>query len=253
MRLAAIALALVMFVIPASAQDKPKDLKTKVNDSVGLLYTQDVEGGMHFTCTATAYKQIDGGYRFVSASHCVEGEANDEQQQIKFFITADKSTEKKFIAANLVLAGNKTDGDDFSIFEVKTTDKFEVTPLGDETKLQPGDRVIDISSPLGLGKQYFEGYVSAPKLDRPAIDAGDTKWNNAMLVEIGGGPGSSGSAIVSTDQAAIVGFLVGSFSDGEVGFICVPVSKFKTFEAKVDAKTYKKKEKKNFLFSLFGG
>jgi hypothetical protein len=59
-----------------------------------------------------------------------------------------------------------------------------------------------------------------------------------MLVVIGGGPGSSGSSVVSEDQKAIVGFLVGSFNAGQMGMICVPVDDFKTFETKVDAGTY---------------
>lgn len=242
----------LMFAQAAYGQQPNKPLKEKVYDSVALLYTQDESGGMHAACTATAYRKIDGGYRFASAAHCVKGDDDDDQKQEKFFLTSDKKNEKNFISANLIEAGDKNAGDDFSIFEVKTAEVFEVTPLGDDSKLISGERVVDVAAPLGLGKQYFEGYVSAPKLDRPAIDADEVKWQNVMLVEIGGGPGSSGSAIVDVQQEAIVGFLVGHFNNAEVGFIVVPVSQFKAFEAKVDAKTYKKKPTKKFIFSLFG-
>ena len=88
------------------------------------------------------------------------------------------------------------------------------------------------TSRMGLGKQLFVGYVSLPKLDRPPVDAGLVKWTDLMLIQIGGGPGSSGSAIISVDQQAIVGFLVGVFPETQMptvvmptGKLCVPVSK----------------------------
>jgi hypothetical protein len=63
-----------------------------------------------------------------------------------------------------------------------------------------------------------------------------------MLVEIGAAGGSSGSAIVSEDQHAIVGFLVGT-TNTTIGAVCIPVSKFKTFEAAVKAGKYHKSKK----------
>jgi S1-C subfamily serine protease len=142
-------------------------------------------------------------------------------------------------------------GDDFSIFEVTTTETFDVIPLGTDVTVI-GTTVLNVASPLGLGKQYFEGYVSATRIDRPALDAGEVKWSNVLLVQIGSGPGSSGSAIVAEDQKAIVGFLVGGFR-ANIGAICVPVSQFKAFEAKVDAGSYKRKPRFDFLKGLFGG
>ena len=114
--------------------------------------------------------------------------------------------------------------------------------MGDSSVIQSGDRIINIAAPYGLGKQYFEGYISKVHLDRPPIDTGDVQWTDIMLVEIGSGPGSSGSAIVSDDQHAIIGFLVGGTSS-TIGAICVPVNRFKIFEASVDAGTYKKSKK----------
>jgi hypothetical protein len=63
-----------------------------------------------------------------------------------------------------------------------------------------------------------------------------------MLVEIGSAGGSSGSAIVSENQHAIVGFLVGG-TNSTIGAIIIPVSRFKTFEAAVKAGKYHKTKK----------
>lgn len=222
-----------------------------IYNATALLYTQDEAGGMHMDCTATAYRKTATGYRFVSATHCVQGSTDDENAETHFFLTSD-SAEKTFIPAKLVRAGNRSTGDDFSIFEVVTSQTFETIPLGDSTTLVAGSHVVNVASPLGLGKQYFEGYISAPKIDRPAIDAGEVKWHNVMLVHIGGGPGSSGSSIISEDQHAIVGFLVGGFG-ADIGKIIVPVSTFIAFEKQVDAGTYKRRNSMEILRGFFGG
>lgn len=250
--LAAIAF-LCLFLSPVVAQQvaPTPSFESTVYQSVTLLYAQELTGGMRMLCTATAYRKIAGGYRFATASHCVEGQSEEQEQQTHFYVTADPTGAKTFIPAKLIKAGNKDSGDDFSIFEVSTTVDFPVIPLGDETKLAAGDAVIDVASPLGLGKQLFVGYISSPKVDRPVLDAGLVKWADVMLVMIGSGPGSSGSAIISKDQHAIVGFLVGGF-DANIGAIVVPVSRFKAFEAAVDKGSYKRTPRFEFLRGLFG-
>ena len=249
----AFVLFLCLLVMPGVAQQvaTTQSLESTVYQAVTLLYEQDNSGGMHMLCTATAYRKITAGYRFATASHCVSGESEEEEQSIHFYITADPKGAKTFIPAKLLKAGNKDSGDDFSIFEVSTDVLFPVIPLGDDTKVAAGNAVVNVASPLGLGKQFFLGYVSCPKVDRPVLDAGAVKWADIMLVMIGSGPGSSGSAIVSKDQRAIVGFLVGGF-DANIGAIVVPVSRFKAFEEKVDKGTYKRTPRFEFLRGLFG-
>ena len=252
--LAVVSLLVISLAAPSRAQrvsSEEQKLAASVSDSVVLLYTQDESGGMRMTCTATAYKKTLTGYRFVSAAHCVSGDTDDEQKQIKFFVTSDKQNLKSFIEVSLVEAGDKQTGDDFSIFEAKTDVVFPITPLGDSSLLKSGDSVLDVASPLGLGKQLFVGYISLSHVDRPKLDAGEVQWTDVMLVNIGSGPGSSGSAIVSDDQKAIVGFLVGNFNGATVGAICIPVSKFIAFETKVDAGKYVKTKPRDKHFFLF--
>jgi hypothetical protein len=224
-----------------SAPQAHKEFVQQVYSSVVLLYGQDGSGGMKMTCTATAYERLadKSGYRFVSAAHCVSGKTDKEQKAQKYYITTDNAGEKIFLNAVLIEAGDKSVGDDFSIFEVKTNREFSVIPLGNSEFLVVGDKVINVASPYGLGKQYFEGYVSNTKLDRPPIDAGKVQWTDVMLIEVGSAGGSSGSAIISEDQRAIVGFLVGG-TQSTIGAICIPVNRFKDFEKAVKVGTYKK-------------
>lgn len=252
-KLFAFFLLLFLSVLPVRAETRAQYIQ-RVYNSVVLLYSQTESGGMNMHCTATAYRTLEEvdqakkispvrhGYRFASASHCVEGDTDDEQKAQKYFITVDSTGPKTFIPATLVMAGNKNIGDDFSIFDVETDIKVDVIPLGDSSKAFIGESVIDVAGPLGLGKQFFQGYISETLIDRPPIDAGDVKWRNVMLVAIGGGGGSSGSAIVSDEQKAIIGFLVGHESSN-IGFLCLPVSKFIEFENAVNKGTYKKIEK----------
>jgi hypothetical protein len=242
-------LVLSFLYIPiAYAQSVSKPEIDHLYNSVALLYTQDQAGDMRMTCSVTAFAEKADAhsgitYRFVSAAHCVEGD-NDKQQKLqKFYISADTKGTKAYFPAQLIQTGDKALGDDFSLFEVTTAEKFEIMPLGDSSILKMGDVVIDVSGALGMGKQFFQGYVSEVHLDRPPLNAGSVQWTDVMLIQIGGGPGSSGSAIVSTDQKAIVGFLVGSDGEGDIGKICVPVAKFIEFVKAVDAGTYKKTKK----------
>lgn len=244
----------VVVDVPVPANETHVEYVQRVYSAVTLLYSQDEEGGMHMHCTATAYRKYTTGYRFVTAAHCIHGDTDDEQSETKYFITSDSDGEKTYIPAQLVKASSKTSGEDFAIFSVSTEKKFSIVPLGDNSLISIGATVTDVASPLGLGKQLFQGYVSNVKLDRPKLDADVIKWSDVMLVMIGSAPGSSGSAIVSDDQKAIIGLLVGGFNGENIGAIVVPVNKFKAFEQQVDAGTYRKSPPPiNFFQKLFGG
>lgn len=246
---------LVLFMllgVSAFAQTAAEDhiqFVQHIYKAVVLLYSQTSNGGMTMLCTATSYRKIVDPkapnaamqtYRFVSAAHCVEGRTDAEQKATKYFLTADDTGTKAFIPATLIEAGDKTTGDDFSIFEVNTDHIFDVVPLGDNTKLSLGDPVLNVASPEGLGKLFFQGYISALDIDRPPLDAEVVTWKHILLADINVGPGSSGSALISENQHAIVGFVVGSFFSVNVGAIVLPVSEFKTFESLVDSGKYKK-------------
>jgi len=214
------------------------DFVKSVYASVVLLYEQTDSGSMKMECTATAYRKTEKGYRFISASHCVEGDTAEERKQAKYFVSADEKGTKTFLPARLIESGDKKRGDDFAIFEVEMEKGVSVIPLGDDSRLVPGDEIINVASPMGLGKQFFKGYITALHVDRPPLDANEVTWHDVMLVNMGIGPGSSGSAVISEDQHAIIGFAVGNFS-ANIGAIVLPVSAFKEFEKQVDAGKYK--------------
>jgi S1-C subfamily serine protease len=215
-----------------------QDLAKHVYASTALLYRQTESGGMDMTCTATAFEKTDNGYLFATASHCV-GESDSVHERVevtktRFYLTFDEKDDKKFYPAKLVMAGYQPKGDDFSIFSVETDDAITITPLGDEHKDEAGLEVVNVASPNGLGKQIFHGFISSLYVDRPVVE-NDINWQGVMLLQIQSGPGSSGSAIVSVKQEAIIGFLVGHFQENT---FVMPVSRFNAWRKSVEDGTY---------------
>jgi len=233
-------LVLAMCAIPAGAQKSDNDYVNSVfYPATALLYSQTAEGGMQMRCTATAIEKTGDGYIFVTAAHC--GAVDDTQSKTVspdktfFYITPDESGDKSFMRAEPVGAGYRHKGDDFMLFAVKTDKPFPIVALGNDPKAL--EAVVNIASPLGLGKQVFLGNISKPVLDRSVVE-GDINWTNAVTVQLfGTDGGSSGSALVCLDQRAICAFVVGSV--GGTTIVAMPVSRLKAVIAGIKDGTYK--------------
>jgi len=218
-----------------------------------LLYSQGEDGSMRMRCTATAIDTIDGGYVFVTAAHCGAeddtGHKTVSPEKTFFYITSDQNSDKTFLKAEPVGAGYRHRGDDFMLFEVKTEQKFPLVKLGNDPKaLEP---VVNIASPLGLGKQVFLGTISSPILDRPLVED-DINWTNAITVQLfGTDGGSSGSALVCLDQKAICAFVVGSVHGTTM--IAMPVSRLKALIAGLKDGSYKYWQKDPYAHDAASG
>jgi hypothetical protein len=101
---------------------------------------------------------------------------------------------------------------------------------------QTMDPVINVASPLGLGKQVFTGSVTSAMVDREIVQD-DINWTKAVLVQIPGTDGgSSGSSIVCLTQRAICAFLVGTSS--QTTMVAMPVSRMISFREALKAGKY---------------
>ena len=207
--------------------------------ATALLYSQDSDGGMKMRCTATVIEKTATGYTFVTAAHCGAiddvGHKTVSPEKTFFYITEDAAEDKIFMKAEPVGAGYRHRGDDFMLFFVATKHVFPVVALGnDPIALEP---VVNVASPLGLGKQVFVGTVSRSSLDRPLVED-DINWTNAATLQLfGTDGGSSGSAVVCLDQKAICAFVVGSID--KTTMIAMPVSRLKTVIAGLKDGSYK--------------
>lgn len=233
-------LVAVLLCTTLFAQIKDSEyIKNTLYPATTLLYSQDESGGMNMRCTATAIEKRTDGYIFVTASHCACDDNPDKHtvspEKKFFFITSDNSGEKSFLKAKPIGCGYKHKGDDYALFEVTTAETFPVIPLGKDPQLL--DDIVNVASPLGLGKQVFHGTISSPVLNR-AINEGDINWTGAVLLQMFGvAGGSSGSALVCLNQRAICGFVVGSIGDTQM--VAMPVSRLLKMREELKAGTYK--------------
>lgn len=232
--------SLFLMFSPLRAADR--DFIDRVKNATALLYSQNEAGGMRMHCTVTASQKVGNVYTFVSAAHCI---GNDDVQKervaayrnIPFYITFDESDEKRFYRAKVKSVGYQHRGDDFAEFEVTSNQTWPTIPIGDERKEEEGNAVLNIASPLGLGRQVFHGHISKIDLDRPIVQ-GDINWKGTVLLQMTGtNGGSSGSAVISEKQGAIVAFLVGTI--GGTTITAIPASRFAEFKTRVAEKKYK--------------
>lgn len=250
-----IPILLIVLLIASPSYARDKKLVEQVKNSVAILYSQDGSGGMSMRCTVTAFEQLASesvvngkkvavveGYLFATAAHCVGSddatkERSADTKTTPFFITFDDTHVKQFYEATPVFVGYQSRGEDFAVFKVKTNEKWSTVPIGDEKKASDGDDVINVSVPQGLGKQVLYGNITSVFLDRPIIE-GDINWKGTIALSIGGvNGGSSGSAIVSEDQGAIIGFLVGTIGGSTI--TAIPISRFVAVRKAVLEKLYK--------------
>ena len=226
---------------PAQPELKPEAVKQNAIKATALLFAQDESGNLRMLCTATAFDRRGALYHFVSAAHCVaEDDTVHERVSVaplSYFITFDEPDQKNFYEAKVIGAGYQHNGDDFAVLEVKLDITVPTVPLAAADPVLDED-IINVASPLGLGKQLYRGHVSMAKLNRPVIE-GDINWKGAVLLQTSVGPGSSGSAAVSKHQKGIACFIVGMIGRGSPIVVAVPVSKFKKFWTEVQSDKYK--------------
>jgi hypothetical protein len=188
----------------------------------GTLALYGTQGPItHFVCTAFPYEKIPGGYRVMSAGHCVQG----IPPGIDFSVAEQIGGPALPVTMVKAYLG---DGTDFSIFELKTTKQYPVFNLGTEKGMRIGDRVINPNFALGLGKQLSRGVVSSGTLT--ATRECDSNCAGGFMVQMYGAQGSSGSPVLSEKTHKVVGICVYGF-EGTVGFTVEPISKFAAFLA----------------------
>lgn len=245
-----VVLALLALVAPNAAEAQtaaPVESFTQVlYKATALVYHQDEDGNLQFICTATAFEKTDVGYWLSTAKHCIEGNEEDT-----YFVVFNEDAEKPYIKAKLLFEAPDADA---AVLGIITVENIPIIRLGDEKLEVLGAPVVNMASPLGLGKLFFRGSIVARKLAKREQSKSDTP--DPMVLELPAAGGSSGSAIVSESQQAIIGILVQVYPVPNRGGIiittAVPVSQLR--QAIADFKAGKKKptkEKPPVILNLF--
>ena len=197
----AVLLSLVVFATVAFANvGAPRGFAKKLYDATFALYLTQGKKST-FICTATAFERAPGGYHLLSAGHCVEGVPTT----MSFAVAEEIGG--TLTPVNIVRARD-TEEVDFSSFYLQTTKHYPVIPLGNENESYVGDKTVDASFSMGLGKQIITGQVVSEVLGN-SNDCSDCAGR--YLVQMLASSGSSGSAVVSLSSKRIIGVHVGDF------------------------------------------
>lgn len=177
------------------------------------------EGRTKQICTATPYEKVAGGYRLISAGHCVQ----EIPAKAVFSVVEDIGGELKPITmVKARLEGSM----DFSIFEMKTDKNYVLVPF-DDAPLKVGEPTVSVHFSEGLVKQISHGVIASGAL----LDAGHCKGmcGGDFIVQMYGAPGASGALVISAKTHRAIGIVVMGFSGENLGMVVEPLSSFSKF------------------------
>jgi putative serine protease PepD len=114
-------------------------------------------------------------------------------------------------------------GSDLAVLKIANPpDDLTAIAMGDSSKVEVGQLVMAVGSPLGLADTVTTGIVSA--LDRPVVTSGDSRTSNETVVtnaiqtDAAINPGNSGGALVDASGALVgVPSSIASMASGRAG------------------------------------
>ena len=215
--------ALVLVASSLSAAIKPpKGYYRKAYDATFLLYgsskSDQVENKA--TCSATAFRKVQGGYLLLSAGHCTkEGTPDEFPADLTYSVSSDVGT-PIYPVRLITFAFDQTKNLDFSVFFFPTTLKFPVIELGDERTERIGAATYNFNFSKGVVKMFAKGVVvsSLVPQDEP---------KNLFLVGQFAASGASGSAVISEKTHKIIGIVSYGWETRTMPEGIVPISAVK--------------------------
>jgi putative serine protease PepD len=132
--------------------------------------------------------------RIVTNNHVVEGAGPDGDIRVAL----PDGTKQ---AAKIV---GRSPSYDIAVIQVSDTSKLIPASIGSSERVQVGQSVVAIGSPLGLTSTVTSGIISATHRPVTAGGEGETSYLNALQTDAAINPGNSGGPLVDLD-----GFVIG--------------------------------------------
>lgn len=235
-RVLSVLLAVALAVAPALAG--MSKLHKKAWDAALVLYgeSQSRNVSAKDLCTTTAYEQVADGYLLLTEGHCIDPNETGAPDDVEYFVgPLGAKSEKDGEPVEVVKYQN--DGDvDAAELHLKTKRQYVVLPLAYQNP-QVDDAVFYVGYP-GMFNKVLEAGRVAGEVGQIASPKNEGVDKGRMTIQIGGGPGASGSAIISERTGQIVGLLEGHLFEG--GVQMVPASLVREFLSKPEVKHEKK-------------
>lgn len=190
-----------------------------------VLYGESQSRGIaaQALCTVWAYQKVDDGYLLLTEGHCVD--PSDSPDDAKYFVAdLGASSEHEGQPVEVVKWQNDSRMDAAEL-HLKTTDKYEVLDLSYQYP-QVEDKVFYVGYPEMVNKTLLVGQVSS------GVNQIDDKecegiCKGRISVQIGGGPGASGSAVIDERTGKVIGLLEGHMYEN--GVMVVPAPAIRSF------------------------
>ncbi|PIT88078.1 MAG: hypothetical protein COU29_03630 [Candidatus Magasanikbacteria bacterium CG10_big_fil_rev_8_21_14_0_10_36_32] len=235
--------AFIPETLPPAQSDPMDRLENDLLSASFVVYGFSKDGEhKNIQCSATVFEKEGNIYRLITSAHClVEDEQYDGIVRVlpyNIFI-AHNSLDSLIFSARLVAIGFQGRYDDFAVLQAEIVD--DTIPAIPLAKSDPviGEEVVNVSFPSLVGRQLVRGITMIEQVE---ISSGEMKGDKVTVFDLTSGSGSSGSAIVSREQKAIVGVLTGGYSqEGQLlneTTVGLPVSKFRIFWEAVKADEY---------------
>lgn len=225
--LASVVLSTVLVFAPASAvaQKEIRGLRgfdKKVYDASLALYATSEKADIkepRFICTVSVVGKNGDVYALLGAGHCTS--ANTKFYDDMKYYVADQIGEG---VQSVELAGAVVDEPtDFALFTLRTSKKYPVIPLGDESEVALNDKTIDVNFSLGITKEVSYGRVVSKVIKNSACN----NCAGFFEVEQFDSHGASGSAVISEKTHKVIGIVIAGIDGATVPSLVEPISRIK--------------------------
>jgi len=223
MRLLPLALPLVLVesAVPQASVKSSLELARAARESVVLLKIFDSAG-----------REIGSGTGFAVGEHLLATNHHVAEEAAR--IQALRSDEK---AVELLGVVAESEEHDLALLRVPKSATFRplklLVPL---SKVEPGERIVVLGSPLGLAGSISEGIVAAVRPKGLGEDSDEFERQPLLQITAPISPGSSGSPILN-DRGEVIGVAAAFLSDGQNLNLAIPSQFVATLRQRDDGHT----------------
>jgi Trypsin-like peptidase domain len=188
-----------------------------------VLYGRSVKREIDHTplCTAFAFEKTADGYNLITAGHCFIDTAPEDAT----YLVADGQVTDKPELQPIEVLNHIDDGVmDVAELHLKTAKKYEVLQL-EKKPAKIDDKVFYVGYPEIVSQVIYTGRVSSAAMQTLGPDGSCGLCRGRFLVQTGGGPGASGSPIISEHSGKVIGILEGHIFENGVAVVPAPAIK----------------------------
>jgi len=224
-------------VLGGSHVDAASNKHQKAEQATFVLYGRSLHQGIDHRplCTAFVSQKVSDGYILTTAGHCFDGGPDDATYLVARGQIVDKPELQSVEFLNHIDDGNM----DVAELHLKTTKEYPVLEF-DKVPAGIDDKVFYVGYPMMVSQVVYTGRVGSNELQTLGPDGECDICKGRILVQIGGGPGASGSPVISERTGKVIGILEGHLFEN--GVVVVPAPAIEIYYTKVGHGQIKKKK-----------